>query len=73
MTTTTIQIELDTEAYQGLEQLARDNGTDPATLLREQIERLVAAYQGQGLTPGVQNFLNETMEKHRGLLLRLAK
>jgi predicted transcriptional regulator len=69
----TLQIELADDIYRTLDRLARENETDPATLLRAQIERLVATYQGAGLTPGLREHLAASIDEHRPLLQRLAE
>jgi predicted transcriptional regulator len=69
----TIQIELADDVYQTLEHLARENETDPTTLVRTQIERLVTTYRGAGLTPGMQEHLATSIDEHRTLLQRLAE
>lgn len=69
----TIQIELNDEVYRALDRLARENGTDPATLVRIQVERLAAMYAGEGLTPGLREHLAASIKEHRHLLHRLAE
>jgi len=69
----TIQIELADNVYRTLDRLARENETDPATLVRVQVERLAAMYQGAGLTPGLQEHLAASIDEHRALLRRLAE
>jgi hypothetical protein len=69
----TLEIELPDEVYQAISRLAQENATEPATLLRVQIERLAASYQGAGLTPGVRKHLAASIQAHRPLLQRLAQ
>ncbi|NIO71744.1 MAG: hypothetical protein GTN71_22630 [Anaerolineae bacterium] len=69
----TIQIELTDDVYQALDHLAQENETDPAALLRLQVERLVDIYRGQGLTPGLRKHLTASIDEHRALLRRLAE
>ena len=69
----TIRIPLSEDVYRTLDRLARENGTDPATLIRVQIERLAAMYTGEGLTPNLREHLTVSIDKHRKLLQRLAE
>ena len=69
----TLQIELNEEVYKVLDRLARENETDPATLVRIQVERLAAMYEGAGLTPDLREHLAASIDEHRHLLHRLAK
>lgn len=69
----TIEIELADEVYQTIERLARESETDPPTLIRTQLERLAAQYQGEGLTPGLRKHLSASIDEHRSLLQRLAE
>ncbi|MFQ5596373.1 MAG: hypothetical protein ACE5HA_19695 [Anaerolineae bacterium] len=69
----TIQIPLSEDVYRALDRLARENETDPATLIRVQVERLAAMYTGEGLTPDLREHLAASIGKHRKLLQRLAE
>jgi hypothetical protein len=69
----TLHIELTDEVYQTLNRLAQENETEPATLLRIQIERLAATYKGAGLTAGLRKHLAASIQEHHSLLQRLAQ
>ena len=67
-----IQFELANDVYQTLERMAQENDTDPTTLVRTQVERLVITYQGGRLTSGLEEHLADSIDEHRSLLHKLA-
>ncbi len=67
-----IQFELANDVYQALERIAQENETDPTSLVRTQVERLVVTYHEGQLTPGLEEHLAISINEHRSLLQKLA-
>ena len=67
-----IQFELANDVYHVLERMAQENKTDPTSLVRAQVERLVVSYQAGRLTPGLVEHLDASIDEHRSLLHKLA-
>jgi hypothetical protein len=69
-----VTIHLEDDKFQALEEIAKANGLSAAEgLLSQEVDRLIRSYRGPGLTPGLQQHLNASIEQNRGLLERLAR
>lgn len=68
----TLRIALTDEESTALEELARENAVDPATLVRAQVVRLIEAYRGSRLTPDMLGHLRVSIQENLCLLKRLA-
>ncbi|MBI5192701.1 MAG: hypothetical protein HZA08_04575 [Nitrospirae bacterium] len=68
-----LKIKLSDKDQKALEELARDNATDPETFIHAQLVHLIRAYRGKGLTPGMKKHLNASIKENLNLLKRLAQ
>ncbi|MBI5194641.1 MAG: hypothetical protein HZA08_14580 [Nitrospirae bacterium] len=69
---TELKIKLTEEDQKALEDLARENATDPETLVHTQIVHFIRTYQGKGLTPELKQHLAASIKENMNLLKRLA-
>lgn len=68
-----LKIKLSDKDQKALEELARDNATDPETFIHAQLVHLIRTYRGKGLTPGMNKHLNASIKENLNLLKRLAQ
>lgn len=68
-----LKIKISEKDHKILRELARENETDPETLIHIQISRLIKTYKGKGLTPGLKKHLTESIKENLNLLKRLAR
>jgi len=68
-----LKIKLSDKDQKALEELARDNATDPETFIHAQLVHLIRTYRGKGLTPGMKKHLNASIKENLNLLKRLAQ
>ncbi|MBI5194628.1 MAG: hypothetical protein HZA08_14515 [Nitrospirae bacterium] len=69
---TELKIKLTEDDQNALEALARENATDPETLVYTQIVHLIRTYQGKGLTQVLKQHLTASIKENMNLLKRLA-
>ena len=67
-----LKIKISEKDRKILEELARENATDPETLVHSQISHLVKTYKGKGLTPGLKKHLAASIKENLNLLKRLS-
>ncbi len=68
-----LKIKLSEKDQKALEELARDNATDPETFIHAQLVHLIRTYRGKGLTRGMKKHLNASIKENLNLLKRLAQ